>query len=103
MLRWRVVPVMGDGGGRLEVQKAWDDGPWRTAGVFASRAAARVFFEDRVGYGLALTCVTFVAQLVAAMLLLVLLFGAKSLETACRAVGPSVSGPGLVASGVTCL
>ena len=75
MLRWRVVPVVGDRDGRMELQEAWEDGPWRTAGVFASRAAARAFVEDRAGYGLALTCVTFVAQLVAAMLLLVLLFG----------------------------
>ena len=44
-------------------------------GVFASRAAARAFVEDRAGYGLALTCVTFVVQLTTAMLLLVLLFG----------------------------
>ena len=75
MLRWRVVPVVGDRDGRMELQEAWDDGPWRTAGVFASRASARAFVEDRAGYGLALTCVTCVAQLVAAMLLLVLLFG----------------------------
>ncbi len=75
LLRWRVVPVAGDGGGRLEVQKAWDDGPWRTAGVFATRDAARAFVEDRGGYGLALTCVTFVVQLITAMLLLVLLLG----------------------------
>ena len=75
VLRWRVVPVVGDRDGRLELQKAWDDGPWRTAGVFASRATARAFVEDRAGYGLALTCVTFVAQLATAMLLLVLLFG----------------------------
>ena len=75
LLRWRVVPAAGDGGGRLEVQKAWDDGPWRTVGVFATRAAARAFVEDRGGYGLALTCVTFVVQLVTAMLLLALLLG----------------------------
>ena len=74
MLRWRVVPV-GDRDRRLELQKAWDDRPWRTAGVFADRAAAKAFVEDRAGYGLALTCVTFVAQLATAMLLLVLFFG----------------------------
>ena len=74
LLRWRVVPVVGDGGGRLELQKAWDDGPWRTAGVFADRATARAFVEDR-GYGFTLTCVTFVVQLVTAMLLLALYFG----------------------------
>ena len=43
--------------------------------VFADRAAAKAFVEDRAGYGLALICVTFVAQFVAAMLLMVLLFG----------------------------
>ena len=75
VLRWRVVPVAGGRDGRMELQRAWDDGPWRTAGVFASRAAARAFVEDRAGYGLALTCVTFVAQLVTVMLLLALLFG----------------------------
>ena len=42
---------------------------------FADRAAARTFVEDRAGYGLALTCVTFVAQLTTAVLLMVLLFG----------------------------
>ena len=75
VLRWRVVPIVGDRDGRIELQKAWDDGPWRTAGVFADRAAARTFVEDRAGYGLALTCVTFVAQLTTAVLLMVLLFG----------------------------
>ena len=75
MLRWRVVPIVGDRDDRIQLQKAWDDGPWRTAGVFADRAAAKAFVEDRAGYGLALTCVTFVAQFVAAVLLMVLLFG----------------------------
>ena len=75
LLRWRVVPVVGDGGGRLELQKAWDDGPWRTAGMFAGRAEARAFVEDRGGYGFTLTCVTFLLQFVTAMLLLVLFLG----------------------------
>ena len=75
LLRWRVVPVVGDGDGRLELQKAWDDGPWRRAGVFAGRAAARAFVEDRGGYGFTLTCVTFLLQSVTAMLLLVLFLG----------------------------
>lgn len=75
LLRWRVVPAVGEGNNRLELQSAWDDGPWRPAGVFASRAAARAFVEERVGHGFALTCVTLVVQLVTAMLLLVLFFG----------------------------
>ena len=75
LLKWRVVPVAGDGGGRLELQSAWDDGPWWTAGVVADRAAARAFVDERGGYGFTLTCVTFMFQLVNAMLLLVLLFG----------------------------
>ena len=36
VLRWRVVPVVGDGGGRLELQKAWGDGPWRTSRLTTS-------------------------------------------------------------------
>ena len=56
-------------------------GPWRTAGVFATHAAARVFVEDRAGYDLALTCVAFVAQLATAMLLLVLLFGERGVRS----------------------
>lgn len=67
-------PGRGGGGNRLELHSAWDDGPWRPAGVFESRAAARAFVGDRAGYGFTLTCVTFVTQLVTAMLLLVLFF-----------------------------
>ena len=52
VLRWRVVPIVGDRDGRIELQKAWDDGSWRTAGVFASRATARTLVEDRGGYSL---------------------------------------------------
>ena len=74
LLRWRVVPAVEDDGNRLELQSAWDDGPWRPVGVFASRAAARAFVEERVGYGFTWTCVTFVIQLVTAMLLLALFF-----------------------------
>jgi hypothetical protein len=43
--------------------------------MFAGRAEARAFVEDRGGYGFTLTCVTFLLQFVTAMLLLVLFLG----------------------------
>ena len=70
------------------------DGPWRTAGVFTDRVEARAFVENRGGDGLALTCVTFVVQLVDAMLLVGAVLRVKR-GVQCRGTKPARGRVGL--------